>query len=1036
LALVLLAIVPLLGLMLYNAAERRALAVERAQTDALRIARLAASSQAQFIEQARQMLISLADLPEMRIAGLPACNAIFNSLQTQYLQNTPRYANLGLIDASGKVYCSVFPVSGPIDVSGETFFQDAVQTLSFSLGDYEIDQAKGQTVLKAGYPALDFNGGVRLVLFASLDLGWLNQLASQAQLPPGSTFTVTDRQGTILIQHPGDDHPIGQTLDRLILAAIQAQPGGGALEATDADGVPRLVGFSPLSSGTEDTRAATVSIGIPAREAFAEGDAILLRNLAALGLVALLAFGVAWIAGDRFILRPVQALVHATRRLSAGDLGARTGLSRTDQQGEIGQLAQVFDHMAESLERREIERRQAEAALRESEERYRTLARNFPNGAVILFDQDLRYTLADGAGLAESGLSKEMVEGKTIWEVFAPDTCEILEPHYRAALAGRQNVFEILFAGRIYQVNALPVRNESGDIIAGMVMTQDITERKHAYQLLEQRVEERTHELSTLLHVARDVTSTLELEPLLGVILDQLKSVVDYTGASVLIVEGNLVRYGAYRGPAPMEAVLHIQFPLQDSLTRQIITDRQPVIIPDVREESAQTHSSTKLHPERIDGAFSYIRAWLGVPLIVKEKALGVLSLHHSRPGNFSSRHAELALAFASHAAIAMENARLFETGQRRAEQFRAINEVGRHITSILTVDDLLAQTVRLIEDTFKYYFTSVGLIEGDEVVVKYGDPLRLRVGHEGIIGWVAGSGEPSLVPDVSEDARYIASRSATRTRSELAVPIKSRGRIIGVLDVESERPGAFDESDMTVLQSLANQLAVAIENARLYEQAQQLAALEERQKLARELHDSVSQALYGIALGARTARTLLDRDPQSGAVGDLRRTVGEPLDYVLSLSEAGLAEMRALIFELRPESLEMEGLVAALGKQTASLRARYNIEVRTAFSDEPQLALPAKEALYRIAQEALNNVVKHARARQVSVQLETCDGSVRLEIGDNGVGFDTHGEFPGHLGLRSMRERAEKAGGAFYVESAPGQGTRIRVQFPFQGSG
>jgi signal transduction histidine kinase len=144
---------------------------------------------------------------------------------------------------------------------------------------------------------------------------------------------------------------------------------------------------------------------------------------------------------------------------------------------------------------------------------------------------------------------------------------------------------------------------------------------------------------------------------------------------------------------------------------------------------------------------------------------------------------------------------------------------------------------------------------------------------------------------------------------------------------------------------------------------------------------------------------------------------------------------MRALIFELRPESLEMEGLVAALGKQIASLRARYNIEVRTAFCGEPQLALPAKEALYRIAQEALNNVVKHARASQVNVQLETSDGTVRVEIGDDGVGFDTLGEFPGHLGLRSMRERAEKAGGTFTVESAPGQGTHIRVHFPYHSS-
>jgi signal transduction histidine kinase len=300
-------------------------------------------------------------------------------------------------------------------------------------------------------------------------------------------------------------------------------------------------------------------------------------------------------------------------------------------------------------------------------------------------------------------------------------------------------------------------------------------------------------------------------------------------------------------------------------------------------------------------------------------------------------------------------------------------------------------------------------------------DRPRLKVGQEGIMGLVAASGEPMLVADVSHEPRFVSTVSSRLTRSELALPIKSKGQIIGVLNVESDRLEAFDESDLVVLESLANQLAVAIENARLYEQGRQLAALEERQKLARELHDSVSQALYGIALGARTARMLLDRDPSKPALA-------EPLDYVLSLAEAGLAEMRALIFELRPESLQTEGLVAALTKQADSLRRRHRLDVRMAFCPEPALPLPAKEALYRIAQEAMHNIAKHARARQVDMQLEPLDGGVQLTIRDDGVGFDPHGEFPGHLGLRSMRERAERLGGRIVLESTPGQGTRLTV--------
>jgi signal transduction histidine kinase len=151
----------------------------------------------------------------------------------------------------------------------------------------------------------------------------------------------------------------------------------------------------------------------------------------------------------------------------------------------------------------------------------------------------------------------------------------------------------------------------------------------------------------------------------------------------------------------------------------------------------------------------------------------------------------------------------------------------------------------------------------------------------------------------------------------------------------------------------------------------------------------------------------------------------------VLSLADAGLTEMRALIFELRPESLEVEGLVAALTKQAAALRARHGVEIRESLASEPAISLGAKEALYRVAQEALHNVVKHARATRVDLLLETSPTEVRLEVRDDGLGFDPAGSFPGHLGLHTMRDRAVRLGGSVDVESAPGQGTLVRARIP-----
>lgn len=231
-------------------------------------------------------------------------------------------------------------------------------------------------------------------------------------------------------------------------------------------------------------------------------------------------------------------------------------------------------------------------------------------------------------------------------------------------------------------------------------------------------------------------------------------------------------------------------------------------------------------------------------------------------------------------------------------------------------------------------------------------------------------------------------------------------------------------EDEKVFLGAVADQSAVAVENARLFAEARGKAALEERQRLARELHDSVSQALYGIALGSRTAGTLLDREAPP-------ERIAEWLEYVLSLAEAGMTEMRALIFELRPESLQTEGLIAALEQQAAALRARHEIPVHTTLGEEPDLTLETKEALYRIAQETLHNTVKHARASRADLRLECDARGIVLEVSDDGAGFDLEGDFSGHLGLKSMRERVARLGGTLRMDSAPGEGTTIRVRIP-----
>ncbi|HQY31854.1 MAG TPA: GAF domain-containing sensor histidine kinase, partial [Thermomicrobiales bacterium] len=255
-----------------------------------------------------------------------------------------------------------------------------------------------------------------------------------------------------------------------------------------------------------------------------------------------------------------------------------------------------------------------------------------------------------------------------------------------------------------------------------------------------------------------------------------------------------------------------------------------------------------------------------------------------------------------------------------------------------------------------------------------------------------------------------------------VSLPLVYRNRALGAVTICFPIGVEPDEQELAFLLVVADQAAVAVQTARLFAEQQGKAALEERQRLARELHDSVSQALFGIGLGARTARTLLDRDPLKAI---------EPLDFVITLAEAGLTEMRALIFELRPDALLTEGLVRLLEQQAAALRTRHNLEVETDFGPEPMLPLVIKEMLFRIAQEAIHNITKHARASHVSLSLHSNSQGTVLIVSDDGIGFDPLQPYPGHLGLHSMRERAETHGASTTLTSAFGAGTRLHVQVP-----
>jgi signal transduction histidine kinase len=307
----------------------------------------------------------------------------------------------------------------------------------------------------------------------------------------------------------------------------------------------------------------------------------------------------------------------------------------------------------------------------------------------------------------------------------------------------------------------------------------------------------------------------------------------------------------------------------------------------------------------------------------------------------------------------------------------------------------------------------------------------------EGTVGQAANSGEPVFVEDIvttplreHERLEAVSAALGEGIYSFMHLPIQIDGQIFGVFNVSFTRPQAFGPDERRLFLALVRRAALAIENARLYEQAQDLAALEERQRLARDLHDAVTQTLFSTSLIAEATPHIWAQDVDAG-----RRL----LEQVRQGTRSALAEMRTLLLELRPTGLidaRLGDLLHQLGEAAAS---RSGLSVHVEIEDEIELPPDVHVTFYRIAQEALNNVAKHARADQAWVRFagsrprqgEPKTGTTTLSIRDDGTGFDPGHVSPDHLGLGIMRERAEAVGAALTIESEPGRGTEIRAVWP-----
>jgi len=365
-----------------------------------------------------------------------------------------------------------------------------------------------------------------------------------------------------------------------------------------------------------------------------------------------------------------------------------------------------------------------------------------------------------------------------------------------------------------------------------------------------------------------------------------------------------------------------------------------------------------------------------------------------------------------------------------------ALSDAVLAIAAEHAVEPVLQKLVDAARELAGARYAAIGVPDGDGGFGRFitsgmSDELIASLGalprQHGLLGAMLESDVPYRVTDVRRDPRFRGWWPDTHPSmsSFLGVPIVSRGAIVGAFYLtDKESADSFSDDDQALIETFAAHAALAIENARLHERSRELNIVEERNRIARELHDAVTQKLFGVVLAAESGAALLGRDVDRA---------GEQLERVRELAREAMEELRSVIVHLRPHAIEAEGLAVALAKHVDVLRRTHRRDIGFEVTGDAIAAGAVEDAAFRIAQEALHNALRHAAAQHVGVRLQIGEQHLTLVVSDDGVGFDADAPElrARRLGLTTMSERARAVGGELRIDSRPGAGTTISLRVP-----
>ena len=454
-----------------------------AKENALSVVNDVAFQQRQVAESTRQLLMTLTKVPDVRNQNIPACNRLFGEL----VKANPLYADIFAANADGLILSSGRPFV-PYNIKERKYFKDILGLPDYAVGEYIVGGITKRAVLPFAYPIIGDDSRIKGLVVAGVDLQRFGHLFSDARLPAGSELALTDHQGIRLYTQPGQEKNVGKTDSPDILVRMSGDNNEGAFTASGNDGSEHLFAYKRLRLRDNEPPYLFIRVSIPKKTALAYHRKLLFRNLAVLGFACIAALIAAWIIGSVIISRQVKKLAETTKSLGLGDLKARTGLKY--EGGELGQLAKAFDEMANKLEQKEADRKTAEEALKESQERYRTAIEYSNDGVALVEGDKLIYVNTRMVEMFGYASSDELI-GQTVAVTVHPDDSEMVLSINRKRQKGEHVPSRYEFKGvkkdgSVVYIEVSATRVNYKGVSVALAYLRDATERKLSEKLLKE----------------------------------------------------------------------------------------------------------------------------------------------------------------------------------------------------------------------------------------------------------------------------------------------------------------------------------------------------------------------------------------------------------------------------------------------------------------------------------------------------------------------------------------------------------------------